>query len=599
MKVKKNTRISLRYLLIVICLGLSVVASAAGVKQSVTGIVTDADGTPIIGANIMVKGQNRGAISDLDGKYSVEVNSPDAILVFSYVGYEPQEIVVRNRAAINVKMVEQSNQLNDVVVVGYGSMKKGEITSAITNVKSDEFVKGTVKDATQLLQGKVAGLQIVNPSGDPTAGMQINIRGVSTISSSSDPLIIIDGVPGGNLNTIAPEDVETIDVLKDGSAAAIYGTRGTNGVIIITTKRAKTGKATLEYHGYVAFESLQKEAKVLNAGDYRELLKDDLFKDKISDEGTDTNWIDAITRNPVNHTHNLSLKGGTDKTNYIASVTYRKQEGILQNTGKESFTFKVGINHSMMDDKLKLQVNVNNSTITQNVTWYNAYLQACLMNPTRSVYNEDGSYKEYGTSYKPYNPVSLLNEETDQEKWNQLLASGKATFSPIAGLNLSAMVAMQRYDSMRDKWNSFDYFTTTVENKNGEVSKWAAQSMDKTLELTADYTKSIGNHDFSALVGYSFQDFVRQGSWMYAMNFPTDIFGPWNIGTAQSIKDGKANMSSYKNSNRLISFFGRLTYNYDNKYMLMGSLRREGSSKFGANHKWGWFPAVSAGWRIK
>lgn len=599
MKVKKNTRISLRYLLIVICLGLSVVASAAGVKQSVTGIVTDADGTPIIGANIMVKGQNRGVISDLDGKYSVEVNSPDAILVFSYVGYEPQEIVVRNRAAINVKMVEQSNQLNDVVVVGYGSMKKGEITSAITNVKSDEFVKGTVKDATQLLQGKVAGLQIVNPSGDPTAGMQINIRGVSTISSSSDPLIIIDGVPGGNLNTIAPEDVETIDVLKDGSAAAIYGTRGTNGVIIITTKRAKTGKATLEYHGYVAFESLQKEAKVLNASDYRKLLKDDLFKDKISDEGTDTNWIDAITRNPVNHTHNLSLKGGTDKTNYIASVTYRKQEGILQNTGKESFTFKVGINHSMMDDKLKLQVNVNNSTITQNVTWYNAYLQACLMNPTRSVYNEDGSYKEYGTSYKPYNPVSLLNEETDQEKWNQLLASGKATFSPIAGLNLSAMVAMQRYDSMRDKWNSFDYFTTTVENKNGEVSKWAAQSMDKTLELTADYTKSIGNHDFSALVGYSFQDFVRQGSWMYAMNFPTDIFGPWNIGTAQSIKDGKANMSSYKNSNRLISFFGRLTYNYDNKYMLMGSLRREGSSKFGANHKWGWFPAVSAGWRIK
>ena len=411
-------------------------------------------------------------------------------------------------------------------------------------------------------------------------------------------MIVIDGIPGGSLNSIAPEDVETIDVLKDGSAAAIYGTRGTNGVIIITTKKAKQGKASLEYHGYMAFESIQKQTEVLTAADYKKLSQDPLFKDQISDEGANVNWIDAITRNPINYTHNLSLRGGSEKTNYIASITYRKQDGILLNTGKEALTFKIGLNHSMMDDKLKVQLNVNNSTITQNVTWYNAYLQACLMNPTRSIYNEDGSYKEYGTSYKPYNPVALLNEETDQNKWNQLLASGKITFSPIKDLNLSIMGAMQRYDSMRNKWNNFKYFTTTIENKNGEVHKWADGSIDKTLELTADYFKTIGKHEFSALVGYSYQDFERQGSYMYAFNFPTDIFGPWNIGTAQSIKDGQSSLTSYKNSNKLISFFGRLTYNYDNKYMLMGSLRREGSSKFGANHKWGWFPAISAGWRI-
>ena len=487
----------LRYFFLLICIGISVCVNAANGKSTVNGSVTDTEGLPIIGANIIVKGQTLGVISDIEGKFSITVSSPKDVLVISYIGYETVEVVIGDKTTVNVRLSESSNMLNDVVVIGYGSMKKGEITSAITNVKSEDFIQGVVKDATQLLQGKVAGLQMSSPSGDPTTGTEINIRGVSTISASSAPLIVIDGIPGGSLNSIAPEDVETIDVLKDGSAAAIYGTRGTNGVIIITTKKAKQGKATLEYHGYVAFESIQKQTDVLTASDYKKLVQDPLFKDKISDEGNNVNWIDAITRNPVNHIHNVSLRGGSEKTNYIASMTYRKQDGILLNTGKEALTFKIGINHSMMDDKLKVQLNVNNSTITQNVTWYNAYLQACLMNPTRPVYNEDGSYKEYGTSYKPYNPVSLLNEETDQEKWNQLLASGKVIFSPIAGLNLSAMAAMQRYDSMRDKWNSFKYFTTTIENKNGEVNKWASGSMDRTLELTADYFKAIGNHEFS------------------------------------------------------------------------------------------------------
>ena len=589
----------LRYLSMLLCvLGVSVYLNAANDQQVVTGTVTDESGEPIIGANILVKGQSIGTVSDVNGEFSLSVSSSEDILVVSYIGYETVEVKVGKRTKLYIRLAESSNLLNDVVVIGYGSMKKGEITSAITNVKSDEFVQGVVKDATQLLQGKVAGLQMASPSGDPTTNVEINIRGVSTISASSAPLIVIDGIPGGNLNTIAPEDVETIDVLKDGSAAAIYGTRGTNGVIIITTKKAKAGKASLEYHGYVAFESIQKKTDVLTAADYRMLEKDPMFEGLISDEGANVDWIDAVTRSPVNHTHNLSLRGGTEKTNYIASVTYRKQDGILLNTGKEALTFKIGLNHSMMDDKLKVQLNVNNSTVKQNVTWYNAYLQACLMNPTRPIYNEDGSYTEYGTSYKPYNPVALLNEETDQAKWNQLLASGKVTLSPIEGLNLNALVAMQRYDQMRDKWNTFDYFTTTIENKNAEVNKWADWTMDRTLELTADYSKTLGKHEFTALLGYSYQDFERSGSHMYAMDFPTDAFGPWNIGTAQSTKDGKSTISSYKNANKLISFFGRLTYNYDNKYMVMGSLRREGSSKFGANHKWGWFPAISAGWRI-
>ena len=312
-----------RYFFLLCLMGISVCMYASGGKRTLNGLVTDVEGVPVIGANILVKGQTTGVISDVEGKFSITVSSPKDVLVISYIGYNTVEMIVGEKTSINVQLTEISNLLNDVVVIGYGSMKKGEITSAITNVKSEDFIQGVVKDATQLLQGKVAGLQMASPSGDPTAGVEINIRGVSTISASSAPLIVIDGIPGGSLNSIAPEDVETIDVLKDGSAAAIYGTRGTNGVIIITTKKAKQGKASLEYHGYVAFESIQKQTDVLTASDYRRLAQDPLFKDNISDEGADVNWIDAITRNPVNHTHNLSLRGGTEKTNYIASITFQ------------------------------------------------------------------------------------------------------------------------------------------------------------------------------------------------------------------------------------------------------------------------------------
>ncbi len=579
-------------------LGVVMFAPAADEKTRISGKVIDEQREPVIGATVMVKGENAGGITGMDGEFALEVPSSGSILVISYVGCQTVEVPVGSQTLFEIVLEEQNNYLNDVVVVGYGSMKKGEVTGSITNVKAEDFVKGSIKDPTQLLLGKVAGLQMSNSSGDPTGGMQINIRGVSAISASSDPLIIIDGIPGGSLHSIAPEEVESIDVLKDGSAAAIYGTRGTNGVIIITTKKAKSGTPTMEYHGYVSFESIRKKPEVLDAGDYTRLMKDPLFEDKIAHEGSSVDWIGAITRNVTNHNHNLSLRGGTEKTNYVASFNYKKQDGILLNTGREVFTFKVGLNHYMMDDKLKFQFNVNNSTIKQNVAWTNAVLQASLMNPTRDIYNEDGSYKEYGTSYKPYNPVALLKEETDEDKWNSLLASGKVIISPVEGLNLSAMGAMQRYDSMRDKWNTFNYFTTTIENRNSEVTKWAAQHFDKTLELVADYSRSIGLHDFTVMAGYSYQDFLRQGSSMYTYDFPTDIFGPWNVGVSQAITDGKADMSSYKHGSKLISFFGRMTYNYGDKYLAMASLRREGSSKFGNNHKWGLFPAVSAGWRI-
>ncbi|MGK9118953.1 SusC/RagA family TonB-linked outer membrane protein [Olivibacter jilunii] len=552
----------------------------------------------LVKASITAVGSGKTALTDEKGRFELSVANLQDTLRITYLGYTDRLIPLQGRASVIVQLVPDASKLDEVVVVGYGSMKKGEVTSAIANVKSDEFVQGMVRSPTQLLQGKVAGLQMSNPSGDPTAGVQINIRGVSTISASSDPLVVIDGIPGGSLNAIAPEDVESIDVLKDGSAAAIYGTRGTNGVILVTTKKAKAGAASLDYHTYYSYEQLQKKPELLNATDYRSLLQDPQFADKVSDEGTSTDWVEEVTRTPINFVHNLSLRGGTASTNYMLSGTYRSQEGVLLRTYKKPIILKANINHNMWDDKLKFQFNISNSMVTQQVTWYDAFLQAMLSNPTRPVYAADGTYNEYGVSYKPYNPVALLNEETDKQRANTLLTSGRITYSPISNLNVSVMGGFQRYDDTRDKWNTFRYFTTTIENKNGEVTKWNNLHMDRTLELTADYVKDIGLHSITGMIGYNYQDFNRQGSSMYAFDFPTDYFEAWNIQSSNAILDGRAQLSSYRNNSKLISFFGRLTYNYADKYMVMTSLRREGSTKFGKDNKWGFFPAVSAGWRI-
>lgn len=583
--------------LLLLCFSLFYLPSFG--QLAVKGTVKDQEtGLPLAKASVTVLGNGKTTSTGENGRFEIPVDDLQDTLRVTYLGYLNRAVPLQGRNTLIIQLTADASALDEVVVVGYGSMKKGEVTSAITNVRADEFVQGMVRSPTQLLQGKVAGLQMSSPSGDPTAGVQINIRGVSTISASSDPLVVIDGIPGGSLNAIAPEDVESIDVLKDGSAAAIYGTRGTNGVIIVTTKKAKSGAPSLDYHTYYSYEQLQKKPALLDAGDYRSLLEDPQFKDKISNEGTTTDWVDEVTQTPINYVHNLSLRGGTASTNYMLSGTYRSQEGILRRTSKKPMILKANINHNMWDDKLKFQFNINNAMVTQRVTWYDAFLQAMLSNPTRPVYAEDGSYNEYGVSYKPYNPLALLNEETDVQKSNTLLTSGRITYSPISNLNLSVMGGLQRYDDTRDKWNSFRYFTTTIENKNGEVSKWNNLHTDRTLELTVDYAKAIGAHNLTAMAGYNYQDFDRQGSSMYAFDFPTDYFEAWNIQSSNAILDGRAQLTSYRNNSKLISFFGRITYNYADKYMLMASVRREGSTKFGKDNKWGLFPAVSAGWRI-
>lgn len=358
------------------------------------GVVKDAKGNTLPGVTILETGTSNGVSTNIDGIFEIKLR-PGSTLTVSYIGYITRTIPTNDKTTfLNIILEEDVFQLDDVVVVGYGSMKKGEVTSAITSVKKDDFLAGMVKSPEQLLQGKVAGLQLSNYTGDPVLGLEMTIRGVNSLSGNTSPLIVIDGIPGGSLTAISSEDIESIDVLKDGSAAAIYGTRGTNGVIVITTNRAKATKLSMEYNGSISFETFAKHADMLTANDYRRLTDDPDFPG-IQDEGTTTDWVDAISRTAISHNHFLSLKGGSAESNYVASIDYRKREGVIRHTDRESITAKIGLNHNMFNNKLRFQFNINDSYVTQQRAWYAAYLNALLENPTRPIYDENGNYTEY------------------------------------------------------------------------------------------------------------------------------------------------------------------------------------------------------------
>ena len=567
---------------------------------TVSGIIKDQFG-PLPGVTVTVKSQQlKGTISGSSGTYSIKVPA-DAVLEYKMIGYKTLNQAVNNSTKIDITLTVAASDLEEVVVVGYGQQKRGLVTSAITSLKQEDFNKGVVRSPLQLLQGKVAGLAVSSNNGDPNAAPQIMLRGVSTLSSSSDPLIVVDGLPGASLNNIAPEDIESIDVLKDGSAGAIYGSRANGGVIIVTTKKNKAGAASVEYNAYLNYDGIHKKMDVFSADEYRKIKETTGISDlAINDRGGSTDWQKEVLRNPLNQVHNLSIRGGNDSSNFIGTVTYRNQNGIMLNSDKNSLIGRLSVNHGLLKNRLRFNVSISNNLTNDQSIWYNAYLASVLRNPADPIYGPDGKYLEYRLSAtSPWNPLALLKEETASNRWNQLQASGRVTIEPIKNWNTSLYYAIQRYDNQFDKANGYNYFTSTINGLNGEVTKTGNQNWDNTVEVVSDYAVSFNDrHNFKFLLGSTFQEFNAQGYNMYAFNFPTDAFGPWNIGTAQSIVDGQATMGSSKSRSNLGAFFGRINYDLDNKYVFMLSLRREGSSKFGLNNKWGWFPATSVGWRV-
>ena len=601
-KFNQGTRGIFASIALLFCLSTHVLALAA--DRQITGVVTSSeDKTPLPGVTIIVKGNNtNGTSTDAEGKFKLTVPE-NATLILSYIGYVSQEIEIGAQSSLAIELAPDQKQLEEVVVVGYGTQRKADVTSSVASIKREDFIKGTVRDAAQLVQGKVAGLRITTPSGSPTANTQINLRGINSINGTSDPLILIDGIPG-NLNTVAPEDIESVDVLKDGSAAAIYGTRATGGVILITTRKNRAGsRSTVEYSNYVNIQTIASRPKLLTGDDYRQKIAEGI---PYQDYGGNTDWLSEIMQKPVSHNHNLTFFGGNSTTNFTGSVNYRNWEGIFLRSGQNRFTGRADLNHAMFNNKLKTNLQIINRitkstgavTPADNDAAYGyIYRQAMIRNPTDRVKTEDGKWQERD-GYFYENPVSRIYESNYDASFKEMRMSGSLDYEPINDLNFKLLVSNVQNSNLEGGSTTFNHTNTILSNQNATAYRNTYANNENLLEFTGNYAKSFGKNRFTLLGGYSWQDATYEAFSASNWDFPTDAYDWNNLGAGGALQKGQAAMGSTKNKWQLAGFFGRLTYSFDEKYLFMASVRREGSSRFGVNNQWGTFPAASVGWRI-
>lgn len=565
---------------------------------TVSGVIQDQNGDPLIGASILEQGTGNGTISEVNGNFTLRVRSPQSVLVVSFVGYVTQQITPGGRSQLSVAMVEDSKLVDEIVVIGYGSQRKGDVTSAISSVKAEDFTIGKIGDAAELVKGKIAGLSITKSSGDPNATSSIMLRGITTIMGSVSPLVLVDGVEG-SLTTVAPENIASIDVLKDASAAAIYGTRGANGVILITTKTGKReSTATATYSAYVSFTDWYKTADFMDTSDI-------IYKrTNFPYDGYETDWLKAVTRKAgYKQNHSINLSGGSASSTYSANVTYSDEEGIMRKSDNKNILMQLDFSQYALNDVLRFNFNLlhGRHTNTNNDNRY-VYRQALIHNPSSPIYNEDGSYFEEFSRFQYYNPYAIQNELIGDSRSNHTRMTGNITVEPVKGWKTNLMLSMKENNSTGQTYYTSKYYSQLTAKNRGWASKSSSNGRSDNLELTSSYEKIFGKHRINPLVGYSYLYNVYDGFNAGNGNFPSESYLYNNLYQGTILTDEEddklASMGSYKNDNKLIGFFGRVSYGYDNKYNLMLSVRREGSSKFGVNHKWGTFPSASAGWIV-
>lgn len=577
---------------------LSITISLTWAQQkTITGKVTSETEGPLAGVYVVLQGTATGTMTDITGSYSIVVPGPQAVLVYTYIGYITQPITVGSQTKIDVIMVPAVSALGEIVVTGYSAQKKREITSSITRVGSDEFNKGSIASAEQLIQGKVAGLSINKPGGDPNGAYDIRLRGLSTIGANSQPLIVIDGIIGGSLENVDPNDIESMNVLKDGSAASIYGTRGSSGVIIVTTKKGKKGLAQVEYNGYVTTEMVAKTVPVMNAKEWRALSTEvGLGKDW----GSSTDWFKETTQDAVTQVHNLSMSGGTDKSTYRASVNYHDAKGVQLTTGYIQLNGRINFTQRALNDKLVLDANVGATKRDAKYGFSDAFRYATVYNPTAPVRSTDPAYKIYDGYFNQvlfdyYNPVQILEENINDGVDKLLNLSLKGTYEIIKGLTVDAFYSMQTSDGIRGTYYDKNSYFTGM-NRNGLASRDENISTSQLFESTARWTGDVASQvNLNIVGGYSYQDFKYEGFHAEGGDFITDAFTYNNLEAALDFKNGKGTITSYKNSNKLIAFFSLLTLNIKDTWFVTASGRYEGSSRFGAANKWGLFPSVGGG----
>lgn len=570
-------------------------STAAMAQSQKSGVIKDANGEPLIGVTVLEQGTSNGTVTDVNGRYTLKTTKPNAKLKVSYIGYESQIITPGQ----SVTLSANDATLNEVVVVGYGTMRRKDVTSSITTVNAKDLDKGVYTDPAQMLQGKVAGL-VISSTGDPNGSSSITLRGSSSLreGEAMQPYYVIDGIPGMDISMVAPDDIESIDVLRDATATAIYGSKAANGVIIITTKKGAEGKTNVSYNGYVAFDNALKTLDMASAAELR------ASGEVVEDEGANTDWQDEVLRTGVSHNHNLSISGGNKQTKYIASLNYIDHDGVIRGTEMNRVNGRALITTKVLKDRLTLSAGINamrgvhkgvpvgqrGESVLDAMNYYS---------PTNPVRNEDGSWFKSDIGSQNYNPLSMINEDSNEFEWRRMQYIGKASLDIIDGLVLNANY------SYNSKQKVYSYYNSSLSQlpyggTKGKAHRDTRLGHDQTFETYLNYDLTLAKvHKLSLMAGYSWEERVNNdGFGVSVYNFYNDQLGFKNLAYGNFINGMSDVDSGVEEIVRNISFYGRANYSYDGKYLLQATVRRDGSSVFGANNRWGTFPSVSAAWNI-
>ena len=578
---------------------LLLVSTLTFAQSKVSGTVKDANGEPLVGVSVMEVGTNNGAVTDINGNYTLNVK-PGAKLKLSYIGFTPQTV----KAGSNNQIVlqEDNTALNEVVVVGYGTMRRKDVTSSITTVKAEDLNQGVFTDPGQMLQGKVPGL-VVSSTADPNGSPTITLRGASTLRTGAmSPYYVVDGIPGVDISIVSPEDIESIDVLRDATATAIYGSKAANGVIIITTKKGSKERTNVTYNGYVAIDNILKKYDVCTADDLRQYAKDNNIT--LKDGGANTDWQDEVLRTGISHNHNVNISGGNGSTNYMISADLRKREGVIKMTGFDRFNVRSLVSTKTLKDHLTVSIGANmmygkhfgvpsgneGASVLDAMNYYS---------PTNAVKNADGTWT-VGSGSKNYNPLALMEENKSETVWKRNQFVGKTALELWKGFVWSVNYSWSNYQSTYSAYNTSNSQLEGIGNKNGQATRNTYFGREQTFETYLNYDFKVGKSKWGLMGGYSWEEKKNNdGFGLSVEGYYNDDLGWYNMSYAQTILGVQNSVQSgYLEKVRNISFYGRVNYSFDSRYMLQATIRRDGSSVFGKNNRWGTFPSVSAAWNI-
>lgn len=578
---------------------LLLVSTLTFAQSKVSGTVKDANGEPLIGVSVMEVGTNNGAVTDINGNYTLNVK-PGAKLKLSYIGFTSKTIKASGNSQIVLD--EDNTALNEVVVVGYGTMRRKDVTSSITTVKAENLNQGVFTDPGQMLQGKVPGL-VVSSTADPNGSPTITLRGASTLRTGAmSPYYVVDGIPGVDISIVSPEDIESIDVLRDATATAIYGSKAANGVIIITTKKGTEEKTNVSYNGYVAFDNILKKYDVCTADDLRQYAKDNNIT--LKDGGANTDWQDEVLRTGISHNHNVNISGGNGSTNYMISADLRKREGVIKMTGFDRFNVRSLVSTKTLKDHLTVSLGANmmygkhfgvpsgneGASVLDAMNYYS---------PTNAIKNADGTWT-VGSGSKNYNPLALMEENKSETVWKRNQFVGKTALELWKGFVWSVNYSWSNYQSTYSAYNTRNSQLEGIGNKNGQATRNTYFGREQTFETYLNYDFKVGKSKWGLMGGYSWEEKKNNdGFGLSVEGYYNDDLGWYNMSYAQTILGVQNSVQSgYLEKVRNISFYGRVNYSFDSRYMLQATIRRDGSSVFGKNNRWGTFPSVSAAWNI-